>query len=188
MNKRHQSKVHMMNTDRDPMNLGSLPPLDPPTDGWPTVEAALKDHFGRRRKWKVAASSLAVAASLALTVGLVLRPSSFEPGGETGVTVPTVAHQAPESLKDDEAVATLINLSQRLETGLRQIRSDAPLMPTASVIYQVELEDMVAQVDEELSRNPESTNLWRQRVGLLLDLTRLYRNELRRENARMASL
>jgi hypothetical protein len=61
-------------------------------------------------------------------------------------------------------------------------------MPTATLIYQVELEDLVAQVDEELSMNPDSTSLWSQRVNLLLDLTQLYKNELRRESHRMASL
>jgi hypothetical protein len=56
------------------------------------------------------------------------------------------------------------------------------------LIYQVELEDMVAQVDEELSMNPDSTELWNQRVNLMLDLSRLYQNQLRRDYRRMASL
>ena len=61
-------------------------------------------------------------------------------------------------------------------------------MPTSSVIFQIELEDLVAQVDEELSMHPDSMNLWSQRVNLMLDLTQLYQNELRREYHAMASL
>jgi hypothetical protein len=61
-------------------------------------------------------------------------------------------------------------------------------MPTASIIYQVELEDLVAQVDEELSRRPGSVDLWSQRINLMLDLAQLYQNQLRREYHQMASL
>jgi hypothetical protein len=61
-------------------------------------------------------------------------------------------------------------------------------MPTASLVYQVELEDLVAQVDEELSRRPDSVDLWSQRINLMLDLSQLYKNQLRREYHRMASL
>ena len=61
-------------------------------------------------------------------------------------------------------------------------------MPSSSVIYQVELEDLVAQVDEELSMRPDSMDLWSQRINLMLDLSQLYQNELRREYHRMASL
>ena len=46
----------------------------------------------------------------------------------------------------------------------------------------------VVQVDEELSRQPDSLPLWNQRVALLLDLERLYTDNLRREYHRMASL
>ena len=67
-------------------------------------------------------------------------------------------------------------------------RSQAGVMPTSSVIYQVELEDLVAQVDEALSMRPDSMDLWSQRINLMLDLSQLYQNELRREYHLMASL
>ena len=51
-----------------------------------------------------------------------------------------------------------------------------------------ELEDLVVQVDEQLSRTPDSAALWSQRVDLLVDLERLYESGLRREYHRMASL
>jgi hypothetical protein len=61
-------------------------------------------------------------------------------------------------------------------------------MPTDALIYQVELEDMVAQIDEELSLNPESLKLWSHRINLLLDLDQLFQNQLRRDYQQMASL
>jgi len=82
----------------------------------------------------------------------------------------------------------LIALSQQLESNLRKIRSQTGVMPTSSVIYQIELEDLVAQVDEELSMRPDSVDLWSQRINLMLDLSQLYQNKLRRDYHAIASL
>ena len=49
-------------------------------------------------------------------------------------------------------------------------------------------QELIVQVDEELSATPDSPELWSQRVSLLLDVTRLYENSLRRDYYRMASL
>ena len=187
------SKVNIMQQERerDPLNLGSLPPVTPPGDDWPAIETALRTHHSRRRLWKAAGGTLAAAASIALAAGLILNQPPSTPANETILTqadsTQPVRSAAVETEKGD-VVASLINLSQRLETSLQHIRSGVGVMPTASLIYQVELEDMVAQVDEELSMNPASTTLWSQRVNLLLDLSQLYKNELRRESHRMASL
>ncbi|MNC99181.1 hypothetical protein D3C83_173790 [compost metagenome] len=61
-------------------------------------------------------------------------------------------------------------------------------MPAQTVVYQVELEDLVAQVDDALSLKPDSRELWSQRVNLLLDLEQLYQRELRRDDSNLASL
>jgi hypothetical protein len=61
-------------------------------------------------------------------------------------------------------------------------------LPTDSLVYQVELEDLIAQVDDELSVRPDSLELWSQRINLLLDLSQLYQNQLRRDYHRLASL
>ena len=82
----------------------------------------------------------------------------------------------------------MVALSQQLETRLRGICAESGSLPSSDVVYQVELEDLVAQVDEELSRQPDSLVLWNQRVSLLMDLERLYENSLRREYHRIASL
>ena len=44
------------------------------------------------------------------------------------------------------------------------------MMPAESAVYVAELEDLIAQVDSELSLTPDSIDLWGQRVNLMLDL------------------
>ena len=186
-----------MQQERDPLNLRSLPLVSPASDDWPAIEAALRKQNGRQRLLKSAGWALA-AASVTLAVGLLVRSPGNLPPADSSAAQPAIAQTnaqasgaeapAPQAAGPASTVDSLIALSQRLETNLRHIRSEVGVMPTSSLIYQVELEDMVAQVDEELSMNPDNTSLWSQRVNLLLDLSQLYRNELRRESHRMASL
>jgi len=166
------SKVHIMQNERDPLNLGSLPPLAPASDDWPFIETALVKHHRRRRLTKYTGGLLAVAAMLMLAVGLFIQQPALAP---SPVAVPTT-------------LDSLIALSQQLETRVRSYRSDFGGMPTDSLVFQVELEDLIAQVDDELSMRPESLDLWSQRVNLLLGLSQLYENQLRRDYQRIASL
>jgi len=192
------SKVHIMEKERDPLNLRSLPLVSPPEDDWPVIEAALLGHKRRKRAGVYLAGALAVAATVTLAVGLFLNGALSGPGNAIQNTLPTVAQQdaalspPPDLLatSDTEAppLESLIALSQQLETRIREIRSEVGGMPTDSLIYQVELEDLVAQVDDELSKTPDSQFLWSQRVSLLLDLNQLYEKQLRRDYHRMASL
>jgi hypothetical protein len=185
------SKEHIMQQERDPLNLAGLPLVSPPADDWPLIEKALRAHQTRRRLWKVTAGALTAAASLAVAAGLVLHQAASPPVTEPALSQAKAAPAGGQAAAEAESgnnLASLISLSQRLESSLRIIRSEAGVMPTASLIYQVELEDLVAQVDGELSMNPASTTLWSQRVNLLLDLTQLHENQLRRESHRMASL
>jgi hypothetical protein len=164
------SKVHIMQKERDPLNLGSLPLLTPPADDWPTIRSALVKHQRKRRITRYSGGLLAVAAMLMLTVGLFI-------------------HQpAPAPVAAPQTLDSLIVLSQQLETRVRSYRSEVGGMPTDALVYQVELEDLIAQVDDELSMRPDSLELWSQRVNLLLDLSQLYQNQLRRDYHRMASL
>jgi hypothetical protein len=183
-----------MQKQQDPLNLQNLPLVSPPSDLWPAVEAELKRTGNRRAAARYAGGALAVAAALVLALGLILRAPPVGPAAqpaqlassaqETTPAVPPTDSQ-PLSEANLEAV---IALSQRLEGRLRRIRAEAGALPARVVVYQVELEDLVVQVDEELSRSPGSLPLWTQRVDLLVDLERLYEAGLRREYQQMASL
>jgi hypothetical protein len=172
------SKVHIMEKERDPLNLRGLPLVSPPQDDWPVIQTALLQQSKRRRVARLAASAVAIAATVALAVGLFIHTPVPTQVGEPGASAQSGVN----------TVESLIALSQQLESQLRLARSELGGMPTDALIYQVELEDMVAQVDEELSLNPDSLKLWSRRINLLLDLDQLYQNQLRRDYQRMASL
>lgn len=162
-----------MQKERDPLNLGSLPAATPSPDGWPAIRSALEKHRNRRRRAGYAASALAVAATVALAIGLFIQQPA---------AVPDKPVETPQALD------SLISLSQQLENQVRNYRVEVGGMPTRALVYRVELEDLIAQVDEQLSMTPDSTELWSQRVNLLLDLSQLYQLQLRRDYHRMASL
>ena len=61
-------------------------------------------------------------------------------------------------------------------------------MPAESAIYVAELEDLIAQVDCELSFTPDSIDLWGQRVNLMLDLAQIYQQQWEIDYGRMAAL
>ncbi|NNJ64306.1 MAG: hypothetical protein HKP16_01980 [Xanthomonadales bacterium] len=170
----------------DPLNLRSLPLVDPPEDGWPAVEAALIQQKQRRSRIRTAGFALAATVVLALAAGLYLRPAG-EPAasGAPELAVRTAPQQ--ESGPGD-TLDSLIAISQQLEGRVRLYRSEVGGMPSNDLVYQVELEDLIAQVDGELMMNPDSVGLWNQRVVLLTDLSRLYENRLRRDYRQMASL
>jgi hypothetical protein len=166
------SKVHIMQKERDPLNLSSLPLVTPPSDDWPLIRSALVKQQRRQRVVRFSGSILAAAAMVMLAVGLFIHQPALAP----------VPEAAPQTLD------SLVALSQQLERRVRTFRSGVGGMPTDSLVYQVELEDLTAQVDDELSMRPDSLELWSQRVNLLLDLSLLYENQLRRDYQRMASL
>jgi hypothetical protein len=166
------AKVHIMQKEQDPLNLGSLPLVAPPADDWPEIRNALLKKSRHQQIKRMAGSLLAAAAAITLAIGLFIQQPTSIP--EASVTPPTLD--------------SLIALSQQLETGIRDYRSEAGGLPTELVIYQVELEDLIAQVDDELSVFPDSQPLWSQRVNLLLDLSQLYEKQLRRDYHRLASL
>jgi hypothetical protein len=193
---------HVMQKHEDPLNLQGLPLVSPTVDGWPAIEEALR-RDGRKRTFnRLAVSALAAAATVALAFGLVLRPAGTgSPGPQSELSVNQRLAQAEQPAMAESAAGagaapssepasldTLIALSQRMEGRLRRIRADVGDLPSGAMVYQVELEDLVVQVDEELSRQPDSLALWSQRVDLLMDLERLYENRLRREYHRVASL
>ena len=172
----------------DPLGLSDLDPVEPGYDGWAQIESALKDHQTRKRYWLKTGAWLAVAASLVLVIAVVLQntenniPTSLP---SEGVATST-ANPASVSVKDN--VIALIGLSQSMEEQVMNLRQETSSMPAESAIYVAELEDLIAQVDGELSLTPDSIDLWGQRVNLLLDLAQIYQQQWEIDYGRMAAL
>jgi negative regulator of sigma E activity len=189
MMKNITSMQRYQQAEQDPLNLRSLPLVTPREDGWTAIEQALLADRQRKSRWRVAAGSLAAAAALFLAVGaLVQSPLSgpVMPGQQSD----TAQTETSGSLAETPAntLDSLIALSQQLEGQLRSYRDESGNLPSDALIYQVELQDLVAQVDNELSMYPDSVDLWSQRINLMLDLAQLYETNLRREYRQMASL
>jgi hypothetical protein len=173
----------------DPLNLRSLPLVKPEADGWPEIQDALLLDRRKRNTRRLLGGSLAVAATAVLTLALVLD----HPFGQNltipadTAALPPVDEPVSAPLKEPTA-ESLIALSQKLENRLRMYRSQMGDLPADALVYQVELQDLIVQVDGELSLSPDSVDLWGQRVNLMMDVVRLYENSLRRDYRRMASL
>jgi len=180
---------HEINTSSDPFGLAGLAQAPAPADGWPAIEAALR----RRKHVQHGVRWLASAAAVALAVGLYWQFPGIQPGAagpdgtEQLAAVPGPATEA-QSTGSNNNLESLISLSQQLERNLRLVRSEEGAVPAQFVAYQVELEDLVAQIDEAINQRPDSRELWSQRVNLLLDLNQLYRVQLRRDYSHVASL
>ena len=180
-----------MNRERDPFELSSLPPVTPPGDGWPEIATVLQ----KRQRKRLATAWIGAAAVIALAIGIGIRFSRNTP--ETQTSVQNAANEVQpaevnpasrEAVTAQDNLVALIGLSQQLERNVRLVRAEIDAMPAQSVVYQIELEDLVAQVDDALSLDPDSRELWSQRVNLLLDLEQLYQRELRRHYSSVASL
>ena len=175
----------------DPLNLRSLPLAEPPRDGWADVEAALLGQARRGRLLRVGGGLLAVAASAVLAFGLLIGNPGSNTAPATSESASALAQTTTEPVPAplrEPPIESLIAMSQQLENRIRAYRSGIGDLPSNVLVYQVELQDLIVQVDEELSATPDSPELWSQRVSLLLDVTRLYENSLRRDYYRMASL
>jgi hypothetical protein len=182
---------HARQKQEDPLNLQSLPLVSPPADGWPAVEAALRQDARRRGLRRAALGGLAAAAALVLALGLYRQQDTPGPPaaqGEAGLAVTEPVPAAGTVEPSERRLEELVALSQQLEARLRLLRAEGGSLPASAVVYQVELEDLVVQVDEELSRQPDSIPLWNQRISLLADLELLYQDRLRREYRQYASL
>jgi hypothetical protein len=208
-------EANMMTQNRDPFGLASLPELQPPEDSWSNIAAQLQSRQRRRQRWL---SGLAIAATVTLVAGIVSvlpqigetplpaettplqaendpAPTQSSVAGEPAPTVvggglpPTEGYAAhTTSGQAADQLQSLQKLSQRLEQNLVVLRSGVGAMPAEMVVYQVELEDLVAQVDAAIGQYPDSSVLWQQRVSLLLDLNQIYGAGLRREEPYVASL
>ena len=192
-----KSETDMKTQERDPLGLAALPELQPPQDGWLVISAQLHQQRRRRQQWL---SGMAIAATVTLVAGIVavLPQLQTQPGELPAPAATQTAQLAPDQsavepptdspLEQSNNLLALQNLSQRLEQNLHYLRSGVGAMPAEMVVYQVELEDLVAQVDDAISQQPESGELWQQRVSLLMDLNQIYGAGLRRDEPFVASL
>lgn len=182
------SHDHWKQPETDPLGLGELDAIEPGYDGWAEIESALKAHKASKRNWQRAGSWLAVAASLVMVISVVLHnPESGTPGDLPSSEFATsVAETA--SVPVNNNIYELIGISQSMEKQVTRLRQETGSMPAESAIYVAELEDLIAQVDNELSMTPGSIDLWGQRVNLLLDLAQIYQQQWNVDYGRMASL
>ena len=179
----------LRNERRDPLKLREFPGVRADFDGWPEIESALRQDNRKRRARAIAGGSLAAAATVVLALAFALRTPVTNPLPDASEgTVTAVGQEAEPVPLREPPVASLIAMSQQLEDRIRTYRTRMGDLPSDALVYQVELQDLVAQVDSELSMTPESAALWSQRINLLLDLSQLYENSLRRDYYRMASL
>ncbi len=184
-----KQNIHQNPPGRDPLGLGELPLLAPDTDGWPIIRQALEDSGVHKRQWRSTTGWLALAASLLLAVMVTTRQGGLENGpADQLVTQNTPLASAQDNAAAGDTVGSLISLSQTLEGQLRTMREETASMPGSSAVYVAELQDLIAQVDSQLSYSPDSMNLWGQRVNLLLDLAQIYRQQWQRDYGQMASL
>lgn len=191
------ARILMMNistsTSDDPLGLRDLPGIGPEAgrmeDDWAVVQAALDEQGQvRRQRWL---GGLAAAAVLAVVVLIARMPGSQAP--ELNTEQPSMVQQASEEPANQAQSAEpgaeeLMAMSQGMERQLRFLRDEVDGLPPGFLIYQVELQDLISQVDDAISLDPESEDLWGQRLGLQMDLMKLYRSHLRRDHSGLASL
>ena len=172
----------------DPLGLSELEAVKTGYDGWAQIESALQAHQNSKRNRQRAGGWLAVAASLVLVISITLR--NTENDTPTGLPSPELATPATNlaSVQVQDNVIALIGLSQSMESQVKKLREETSSMPAESAIYVAELEDLIAQVDNELSLTPGSIDLWGQRVNLMLDLARIYRQQWQIDYGLMVSL
>jgi len=172
----------------DPLGLRDLEAIEPGYDGWGRIESALQANKDNKRNWRRAGSGLALAASLVLVISITLRNSEnqFLDGAPSPGFATSETNLASVPVQDN--INALIGLSQTMEEQVKNLRQETSSMPAESAIYVVELEDLIAQVDNELSLTPDSIDLWGQRINLMLDLAQIYQQQWEIDYGRMASL
>ncbi len=175
-------------TVSDPLGLSDLGEIDPGYDGWDQIKSELEAHQASKRIWQKTGTWLAVAASLVLVISLVLKNTETSTPGISSSPELATSAPNPASMTVKANVIELIGLSQSMEEQVMKLRQETGSMPAESAIYVAELEDLIAQVDSELSVTPDSIDLWGQRVNLMLDLAQIYQQQWETYYGRMASL
>ena len=179
---------HWKQNTSDPLGLSDLEAIEPGYDGWSRIESALQANQASKRNWQRTGGWLAVAASLVLVISLVMNNTGISTPGKPPVQEFATSAAGSASVPVEDNINALIGLSQNMEEQVKKLRQETNSMPAESAIYVAELEDLIAQVDSELSMTPGSIDLWGQRVNLMLDLAQIYQQQWEIDYGRMASL
>lgn len=167
--------------------MRALPLIAPEQSAWPAIASRMHDASedaapqiaprGRTRRlavWSLAASIAAVSVWLALTGLSPISPASRV------ASAPDYAAQVDAAATDqqpiDAAQVALIERSAALEWWLRESCSADWPQDLGSATASVEIENLIANVDQRLTRSgssAEEIQLWRHRVGLLEELVAL---------------
>lgn len=142
--------------DQRSARLKALPSLRPARDQWPMLQQKLAAERRRRRiRWS-AVAGLAAAASIALVV--------------------TVRSRAQHQDHAQLAIDSVMTRSSQLEQLIQSYNPDHRVTDGLTAGVAGQLEDRIAQVDQQLQlaqlqenrrSEAEMLRLWRQRVGLL---------------------
>jgi hypothetical protein len=137
--------------------LKALPPLSPARDRWPGIATRVQAERRHRRNRHAGLAGLAIAASIALAVGVAPLLS-------------------PKSSADRDQIEQIMARSRALEGALQGYNPEGRVLDGRTAGIAQELEDRIAGVDRELeltdlleprTREPALLKLWRERVGLL---------------------
>ncbi len=142
--------------DQRSARLKALPSLRPARDQWPILQRKLAAERRRRRIRWVAIAGVAAAASIAAVVTVRSRDR----------------HQGTAQL----AIDSIMTRSSQLEQLIQSYNPDRRVTDGLTAGVAGQLEDRIAQVDQQLQvaqlqenrkSEAEMLRLWRQRVGLL---------------------
>lgn len=144
--------------------LRALPVRRPTRDRWPAIKAEALAQRRRRAWWRAGQAVAALAATLALVIGI-------RAAGVGSITESPAASAVPAQ---EVELAVLMERSQELEAALRAIGPEGRVLNGRAANAVVQLEDEIALVDQQLvavgrapDRSAEFVNLWQQRVDLL---------------------
>ncbi len=147
--------------------LRALPARRPPRDRWLVVRERVQAERQRARWARTGWGALAMAAGLALAVGI----RGLDLAGPAADSRPAARDASGQQATE---LATLVAQSHELETALQEYRPEGRIVSGRTAAIIAELEDRIALVDAGIARaarderaQPELVNLWRDRVQLM---------------------
>ena len=147
------------------IDFSRMPDSAPPDDLWPAITGEL-DRRGRRRFVQRLSALAAMVTVVVLATVLLDAP----PGPGPGYGPDPVAGQGAGA--SEVTLAELRAQSAVLEASLSRQRQR--VVDGAGLESLIWLETELAWLDEQIMDDPDDRGLWRERVGLLIELNRRY--------------